>query len=111
MAERDSRRRQRRTRAIEWLEDRRVMAADSSTELLGASISQHVLPDNPIVQHGSQVDAPGELPALGHHAYWDADFWLDPTAERDLDRVPSGWLGDIEQMLAEIERGYSGGQR
>jgi subtilisin family serine protease len=102
MAERDSRRRQRRARAIEWLEDRRVMAADSSTELLGAPVSQHVLPQQSIVQHGSPVDAPGG-PALDHHARPDADFWLDPTAERDLGAV----LGDIEQMLSSAH-GQSG---
>ena len=34
--------------------------------------------------------------ALVQHAVTDADFWIDPIAERDLDAL----VGDIEQTLA-----------
>ncbi len=74
-----------RSRFIERLEDRHVMSADPLTQLWGGSIQDVSAP--PLVHHSLGIE---------HHSERDADFWLDPRAERDLEVL----AGDINQMLA-----------
>ena len=81
MRSRNARRRTQRRPSIECLEQRYVMSADPLGGLLGGVLEQ---PGSP----------PNEPPALVHHA--QADFWLDPLAERDVDAQ----LGEIQQLLA-----------
>lgn len=121
MASKEVRQRRSRSRSIECLEDRRVMAADGLAAALGGAISHHVVDSQPVFQHGALLDAPLEqhavggpaiehhglldsaAPQLGNHGGRDADFWLDPSAERDTDAL----LGDIERTLASAH-GLSG---
>jgi subtilisin family serine protease len=107
MGLKDPKRRKRRNRSLECLEDRRLMAADLPEPLIAESIAHHVvdppiehhsiLANPPVMQHGGAIDDP---PPLTHHARHplggDADFWLEPGTERDLDTL----LGDIDQMLS-----------
>ena len=89
MGFRHARRRTVRKPSIECLEQRQVMSADP----LGGVLIHDPLVAMPIELHSSLQSEP---PALVHHTASDADFWLDPLAERDTDAL----LGDIEQMLA-----------
>ncbi|MEX0613738.1 MAG: S8 family serine peptidase, partial [Pirellulales bacterium] len=86
MDSKHSRRRKSRARQIESLEERRVMSADP---LFGGAIEHHRVDDSL-----------SEPPALVHHGQRDADFWLDPWTERDLDAL----LGDVEQTLASAHQ-------
>jgi subtilisin family serine protease len=64
------------------------MSADPVGPLLGGSIQHHAI---------------AEPPSLVHHGTRDADFWIDPWAERDIEAL----LGDVEQTLASAH-GSSG---
>ena len=83
MRSRNARRRTVRKPSIESLESRHVMSADPLGGLLGGALDQPASLQN-------------EPPALVQHAAPDADFWLDPLAQRDTDAL----IGDIEQLLA-----------
>lgn len=84
MARKGSRYNPSRPRAIELLEDRCVMAADPISLLTGGTVEQHAL---------------AEPPALVRHGMSDADFWIDPVAERDLDAL----MGELEQYLTNAD--------
>ena len=77
---------------IECLEQRQVMSADP----IGSALGQGVLVDVPIEQHSSLVNEPA---SLVQQVDPNADFWLNPTAERDVDAM----IGDIQQMLASAD--------
>ena len=90
MDSKDVRGRRPRRRSIELLEHRQVLSADPIGQFLGGMISQPGLADP--LEHHALADAP----ALVHHSDRDADFWLDSSAERDMEWM----LGEIEQTLA-----------
>ena len=101
------RRRVARSTRIETLEERQMFSVDLLGGLLGGSIQQHsVTEEPPLVLHSApplelhNLDVPlahhdVDL-SLIHHTERNADFWIDYATERDVDQL----LGDVEQTLS-----------